>query len=123
MNRKQPFKAVGVLAAILISPRDFLYTNCEKCEVTLYYTYVGEECPFCGTIITDFQQGRLPKAEVTTTSNGNGHKRRRHSRRQHFSRAASPKGEAGATAARPGTTRREHRGAAIYREEGQTDGT
>lgn len=67
MNRKQPFKAVGVLAAILISPRNFLYTNCEKCERTLYYTYAGESCPFCGTVVTDFQRGQLPKTE-----NGNG---------------------------------------------------
>jgi hypothetical protein len=77
MNRKQPFKAVGVLAAILISPRNFLYTNCAVCEISLYYTYAGEECPFCGTVVEDFQQGVLPKARVEGSSNGNGRRPRR----------------------------------------------
>lgn len=71
MNRRQRFHGRGILTALLIAPRDFNYTNCEKCERTLYYTYLGEACPCCGNIITDFQHGRLPKAK------GNGHSPKR----------------------------------------------
>ncbi len=67
MDRRQRFKGRGILTALLIAPRDFNYTNCATCQRTLYYTYVGEACPFCGTIVEDFQHGKLP----TSAENGN----------------------------------------------------
>jgi hypothetical protein len=69
MDRKKPFGASGILAALLISPREFLYANCAPCERTLFYTYAGESCPFCGTIVEDFQEGAIPSASL---NNGNG---------------------------------------------------
>ena len=52
----------GVLAALLISPRDFLYTRCAGCNLNLYYTYPGEPCPFCDRTVGGFITGRLPTA-------------------------------------------------------------
>lgn len=83
-----------MLAALLIAPRDFNYTNCVKCEKSLYYTYLGEPCPTCGEIVTDFQHGQFPKASATVTENGNGHEvdakrlRRRRRRRNDGQRTA-----------------------------------
>jgi hypothetical protein len=49
-----------VLALLLFAPRDFLTTFCERCRRTLYYTYAGEECPFCGSVVEHVFEGRIP---------------------------------------------------------------
>lgn len=60
--RKRPLGSSGVLAALLISPREFAYAVCGACSRRLYYTYAGEDCPFCGAAVTEFVEGRLPEA-------------------------------------------------------------
>jgi hypothetical protein len=54
----------GALAALLISPRDFYYAVCHSRECAgrrLYYTYTGEECPFCGERVGPMVAGTLPQ--------------------------------------------------------------
>lgn len=63
MSRKLPMSASRVLAWLLVAPRDFLTTFCEKCRRTLYYTYVGETCPFCEAAVEMAFEGRVPIAD------------------------------------------------------------
>lgn len=63
MSRRIPRGASRVAAWLLVSPRDFLTTFCEKCRTSLYYTYVGEECPHCGEVVTTAFAGRIPIAD------------------------------------------------------------
>jgi hypothetical protein len=60
MSRRLPRGASRVLGALLIAPRDFLTTFCERCRRTLYYTYAGEPCPFCETLVERVFEGRIP---------------------------------------------------------------
>lgn len=66
MNRKRPRGSSGVLAALLIAPRDFGYTFCAPCNRKLFYTYVGEKCPFCEAVVTAFTVGSLPELTSLT---------------------------------------------------------
>jgi hypothetical protein len=65
MNRKKPHGSSGVLAALLISPRTFSFCVCPGCMRDLYYTYVGELCPVCGTLVTPeyHVEGEMPDAD------------------------------------------------------------
>lgn len=65
MDRKKPRGSSGVLAALLISPRTFSFCVCPGCMRNLYYTYVGESCPGCGTRITPeyHVEGEIPDAD------------------------------------------------------------
>lgn len=63
MNRKRPRWSSGWAADMLISPRDFLFTVCWECSRYLYYTDVGDPCPFCGTTVLTFVEGNLPQVE------------------------------------------------------------
>lgn len=66
LNRRQPFGASGALAALLIGGRDFNFTCCESCRRKLYFTYLGEECPFCDAVVGMFVAGVLPKVTTRT---------------------------------------------------------
>jgi hypothetical protein len=63
MDRKRPRGSSGVLAALLIAPRTFSFCVCQNCLHSLYYTYVGEECPHCGARVTAecYVEGELPE--------------------------------------------------------------
>ena len=60
MSRRLPRSASRILAALLVSERNFLTTFCEVCRRTLYYTYAGEPCPFCETLVETVFEGRIP---------------------------------------------------------------
>lgn len=71
--RRLKFRASGALASLLISPRAFCYTVCDSCGSSLYYTYVGEPCPFCESVVTRLVEGELPKrTTLRAQSNGGG---------------------------------------------------
>ena len=72
MDRRKPQFASGVLAALLISPRYFHYTVCAVCERSLFYTYVGELCPFCNTEVTEGHSGQLPTVSCSVDQCRNG---------------------------------------------------
>lgn len=63
MNRQRPRGSSGVLAALLIAPRSFSFCVCQGCLHMLFYTYVGEECPFCDALVTaeSYVEGELPE--------------------------------------------------------------
>lgn len=58
-NRKRPLGSSGALAALLISPRAFGYFICKGCMRDLFYTYEGEECPFCGAVVDWYVEGGI----------------------------------------------------------------
>ena len=92
-DRKKPFGSSGILAALLIAGREFLYAVCgsEPCAMAtdgkgreLYYTYEGEECPHCGVVVTNWITGNLPKEQkVEPQRNERRLSSRRHSSRRH----------------------------------------
>lgn len=63
--RRLKFRASGALASLLISPRGWCYTVCASCGRALFYTYIGEPCPFCEQVVTSFVEGDLPKPKRT----------------------------------------------------------
>jgi len=94
VDRKKPFGSSGILAALVIAPRDFLYAVCgsEPCALAtdgegrkLFYTYAGEECPHCDVVVTNWITGELPKELHRYESETDERRRsgRRHSRRRH----------------------------------------
>lgn len=64
MYRTKPRGSSGALAALLISPRTFSFCVCARCMRNLFYTYVGEDCPHCGAVVTPdyYVEGEMPDA-------------------------------------------------------------
>jgi hypothetical protein len=64
-DRRRP-QGRGALRALLIAPRPFAYFVCvHGCMRSLYFTFAGEECPHCDTLITAecYVQGEMPGAD------------------------------------------------------------
>lgn len=70
MSRRLPRSASRVLAWLMVAPREFLTTFCERCRRSLYYTYPGETCPFCDTEVGAFVEGRIPVLDDRPGSEG-----------------------------------------------------
>lgn len=58
--RTKPALASGFVASLLISGRSWHYTVCTGCGQKLFYTYVGETCPYCAVEVTVFVEGEVP---------------------------------------------------------------
>jgi hypothetical protein len=70
LMRRRPAYSSGAAASLLIAPRTFSYVLCWVCLRDLFFTYVGEDCPFCETPVVDFIAGDLPPAEEPSGARG-----------------------------------------------------
>lgn len=80
MDRRKPHLASGILAALLLAPRDFAYTLCDSCQRKLFYIYPGELCPHCNARVKHFVEGQFPDviaSDGITMLKTTGHGRRR----------------------------------------------
>jgi hypothetical protein len=63
-SRSRPHGASGAVACMQIAPRDYHFTVCDQpggCGRRLFFTYVGEDCPHCGTRVKTFVEGNPPR--------------------------------------------------------------
>lgn len=58
--RTKPAYASGFISSLQIAPRGYPYTVCSNCNQKLFFTYVGEDCPHCGAVVTVFVEGCVP---------------------------------------------------------------